>query len=334
MIGICELLVNHRWYTGWESVSVERSLDALANGFNLTLARLPDASGIAPGAACEVRLDGETVVTGYIDQTDESMGTGGRTLSISGRDKTGDLVDCSAMLPGGKATGNVLMIAEALCAPFGITVSIAGHPVSPVGGFQVETGETVHEALKRLLKATGLTVISDGKGGVVLTRAADGHVATPLVYGRNIISMSLKRDETQVFSQYMVKGQQQAGDGVTPQQASGPLGVQANPAMRRYRPLVLTAENQTNTARAMGRAQWEQATRAAKAISIEVETVGWRTKIEQGELWPVNRLVQLDSPLAAGLFLITRVAHEQGMSGTTTRLTLAPSDAFTLGGDA
>ena len=52
--------------------------------------------GLREGLACEVRLGGEVVVTGYIDDYEPDLTETTSTICVEGRSRTGDLVDCSA----------------------------------------------------------------------------------------------------------------------------------------------------------------------------------------------------------------------------------------------
>jgi prophage tail gpP-like protein len=76
------------------------------------------------------------------------------------------------------------------------------------------------------------------------------------------------------------------------------------------------------------RAQWEATVRAARAVSVQVTVQGWRQG--NGELWPVNALVNVDLPWLrlSGDMLISELTHTLDESGTRTQLTLRRPDAF------
>jgi hypothetical protein len=95
----CKLLVNGKVYEGWQSIQVKavdqghlRSL--LAGG------RGQVGRGEGRLAACPWRLvqdpdRKDTVLTGYVDSVSPKFDASSRTFAVSGRDKAGDLVDCS-----------------------------------------------------------------------------------------------------------------------------------------------------------------------------------------------------------------------------------------------
>lgn len=63
------------------------------------------------------------MLTGYIDDFIPSYDADNVEIRVMGRDKTGDLVDCSVVHSSGKWKGVRLeQVAADVCCPFGITV--------------------------------------------------------------------------------------------------------------------------------------------------------------------------------------------------------------------
>ncbi|MCW0135736.1 hypothetical protein OIU92_00220 [Escherichia coli] len=60
---------------------------------------------IREGQPCTVRLGADTVLTGYIDDFIPSYDAENVEIRVMGRDKTGDLVDCSVVHSSGKWKG-------------------------------------------------------------------------------------------------------------------------------------------------------------------------------------------------------------------------------------
>lgn len=118
-----ELLVGTSIYGGWQRVSVTRSIEQVANSFDLEVTeRWPGQSTsrpIRPGEECTLKLDDETVITGYVDDAEPTFDRQSHGISVRGRDATGDLVDCSAVHKTGQWMNAPLdRIATDLCAPF------------------------------------------------------------------------------------------------------------------------------------------------------------------------------------------------------------------------
>ncbi|UQZ89529.1 hypothetical protein C4J81_15335 [Deltaproteobacteria bacterium Smac51] len=119
------LMVGGKIYGGWLSFSVIRSMEAPSGSFSLTISdkwpgqRAPWA--IEPGDECQLNLGGEVLVTGYIDESLYRLTANSREISVTGRDKTADLVDCSYIeKPDQWQEATVQDIAAALAAPFSI----------------------------------------------------------------------------------------------------------------------------------------------------------------------------------------------------------------------
>ncbi|EOG2734038.1 phage baseplate assembly protein, partial [Salmonella enterica subsp. enterica serovar Montevideo] len=113
------LRTDGRLFTGWTSVSVTRSIESVAGYFELGVNVPPgtDLSGLAPGKAFTLEIDGQIVCTGYIDSRRRQMTADSMKITIAGRDKTADLIDCAAVYSGGQWKNRTLeQIARDLCA--------------------------------------------------------------------------------------------------------------------------------------------------------------------------------------------------------------------------
>ena len=156
-------------YTGWTEIVIERSIDAMVGGFDLTLSAKEKTGAedwpIEDGAACRVLLGGEVLITGYVDVAARFIGPDNRGLQVRGRDKAADLVDCSAIHTPGSWSGQKLeAIARALAEPFGVPVEIVGDTGAAFGKFALQQGETVFSAIDRMARYRGLVAWSAGDG--------------------------------------------------------------------------------------------------------------------------------------------------------------------------
>lgn len=330
------LTIGSRIFGGWEAMEVRRSIETVAGTFNLTVSeRYPGQQkvlAINPGDACRVSLDGDTVITGWIDEVRPSYTDSDHSFSISGRDKTGDLVDCSAVNEPGQWRGQKLeRIAQALARPFGITVQTETGTGAPFKSFSIDQGETVFEAIERLCRMRAVLPTSSPQGNLVLTRAGSGRAATRLVKGDNILAASGSFSHLDRFQSYQVKAQQPGNDLVDAETIAQVRGEAIDRAVRRHRPMLLLAEQAGDASDAKDRAVWEANVRAARARRANVTVQGWR-EVPGGRLWTPNRLVEIaDDWLSVHQeMLITTVEYRISEQGTTTRLELMPPGAFDL----
>lgn len=333
MSGEVSLRVGGTVWNGWKSVTVTRALDAISGSFSLTLAdRWQEGSvtwPLAPGLAVSVALEGETVLSGYIDETGPSFDKSSHGIGVSGRDAACDLVDCSAVhTPGEWGDIRLERLARILAAPFGLAVRCETATGRPIPTFKLQTGETAYEALERACRMRGVLAVSDGRGGIVLAAIGQERSAA-LEQGVNVLSASAKASLKDRFSQYIVNASQQGSDDLSGALASAVRGEASDPAVPRYRPMVVTAEGQASTGAAVRRAHWEASVRAARGTSLEVTVQGWRQS-EGGPLWPLNAMAPVRIPylLTEQDLLISGVEYTISDSGTLTRLTLTRPDAF------
>jgi prophage tail gpP-like protein len=326
-------------YEGWKSVRISQGIEQLAGTFSLEVTQtLPDQAVGLPiecGAACTLKVGPDVMITGYVDVVSIDEGTDNHTIRVEGRDRTGDLVDCSA--PSGEWTGLTFeYIAAELIKPFNVELltqveTSAGGYVSKKpgkgkapaakagkGGGRLprkgsNSGETVHKLLEKLAKIQGVLLVSDRRGGLVVTRAGlNGRATDMLALERNLKSpIQYERSFANLYSEITVKGQAHGATGA----AGAPVlsgaasvkpvatvkrGSAASPgstvtvgskSIQRYRPLIINAEDQADAKRCQDRAQWEAGTREARSKKFVVQVQGWRQS--DGSLWEINTLTNL-----------------------------------------
>lgn len=328
--------VDWQW---WTSMEISRQMDAIAGSFSISLAdrwstadvRPPArALPIAAGMACEVLIGDDAVITGHIDKVTPSISATDHTIQISGRDKSADLVDCSAVhAPGHWLNQNVLQLATILADPFGVPVTAEGDIGAPIASFKLEQGETAFEALDRALKQRELLACPNGTGGLVLLKSGSLGNATALRQGENILSASAEYDMTDRYSQYLVQGQRPGSDDAYGLDVSAVHAANRDPAVLRYRPLIVRAESAVDGAGATQRAAWESTVRAARAVTVTVTVQGFRQG--DGSLWRINAITDVDIPylrLAQRLVVSKATFRRDGSSGSITTLELKDPAAF------
>lgn len=328
------LTVNGKIYGGWLEATVTRSLNAIAGKFELaTTDRWSQQSRpwvIQPGDTCELKIANQVLITGYVDSVETGIDASQRTIAISGRDKTGDFVDCSAFhTPGEYRNKTLKQIAEILAGPFGISVKIEGSLGAPFPKFVIDPGETAFQALERAARLRGLLLFNNGQGSVVIGKTAASKATTGLQQGENILEARSSFTMNERFSEYVVLGQLTMPDTeLLPEQKVHIQGKATDKGISRYRPLVIRAEGPCTNAQAKVRAQWEATVRAARAAKFEVTTVGW--KKADGSLWTINELVELKSEwLGVDMTLLcSEIRYQYGDRGEITSLTLERPDAY------
>ncbi len=329
------LLVNGKSFSGWTSISIKRSIKTLCGSFDLTLidkwAQEQTPWLIAPNDECVLKIGDEILITGYVDSVQPSFSSTQRSVTISGRDKSADLVDCSTEIkPGNWENISLERLAKLVCAPFGVAVTNEVTGLKPFLAWRIQPGETGFETLDRAAKLSGVLLVNDGAGGIVITRASTDRASTRLVQGVNILTGSANFDTKDRFSNYTVKGQNEASySDASPETDFQVSGKASDAGIKRFRPLTIISEGAATLAICTLRAQWEATFRAAKSSKVNVVVYGWRQ--ENGMIWAPNTIVNLDASFLGVRqdFIISSVNLIKSSSGTTTALELERPDAYT-----
>lgn len=325
--------VNNRIYEGWKSINTKRTLNSLANSFNLTILDRYTADStpweLVPGKRGHLHLGKSAVFEGFIDNMDVSYSANSRNITLQGRSRTADLVDCAALGDSEYKSLNLSQIAEKLCAPFGLKVLTLTDIGAPFETISIRPDEKVFDVLNRLARQRGVLLYTSTHGNLIINKRAATRAATELVQGVNILSASASFDNTDRFSQYIIKTQNDGTVGSSAEDAIKGEGKASDSGITRYRPTVIVSETSGDSASAKQRAEWEATFRAAKGMAINVKVQGWREK--NGQLWDINKLVYLNSPGlgVSDQFLINEVSYTQSESkARICELELVRKDAY------
>lgn len=332
------LVLGGKGYLGWTEIEIDRGLDTLVGAFSLTLTTREGTDApefpIKAGDECAVVLGGKPLITGYVDQVAKSIDAEQHSLTVTGRDKACDLVDCSAVhSPGSWRNAKLDAIARELAAPFGVAIAVTGDVGNPLARFAIQPGETAFAAIERLARYRGLIAFSDGAGGVIVGNPDSGKRAGRLAEGENIVSLGMTVDHAERFSSYIAKGQSSGSDQRHGKAVAQVKGTASDTGVARYRPMLVVGEEQSDAASLAKRAQWEATVRAARAETITAVVPGWFAGdgSASAPVWePGARAECISATLGlSGDRLIERVRLTRGGDGSRAELTLAPPAAWT-----
>lgn len=332
------LIVNGRRYEGWTGVKVDRGLDFAAASFDLSVTNNYPARAMAlpivPGDECRVFMAGYLVITGYVDEVSPSHDSGSHTISVSGRSKTSDLVDASAINEPGQWSGRRIdEIVADVCRPFGIGVVLDGPPGDRLT-VEIEQGETAFTLIERLCKLRGLTATDRPDGQLALTRASPARASGALISvsgddRTNVLSGSGSFTQPDRFSRYIVKGQIAGSDQTFGRAAAQSIGEASDTTLTRYRPLLILADGSMTSAQCRTRAEWEASRRAGQSMSYTATVQGWRQGPDM-DLWQVNTLVAVRDEFCNvdATLLVSDVSFSLDGGGRKTTLKLQPKEAY------
>jgi prophage tail gpP-like protein len=321
-------------YGGWKSVEISADLERQFRTFTLDVTwQWPGqtlAVPIKPGARCQVRIGCDLVLTGYVFKVPISYDGKQISLSIEGGSLTQDLVDCAAInQPSQWREQNVLSIVRALAAPYGVEVHSEIAETTRLQTHSIVPGETVFQSIDRLLTLYRVFSTDDADGRLVLALPGSGGRANDgLELGKNILSGTAAMDFGSVFSEYRVIGQHKGGDQKSAAAVSEVSGVSLDSNAARKRVTVINEPRQLTPELAQQRADWERASRAAKALASTYRVQGWRQS--NGDLWRHNLLVRVTDPVLGfdQDMLISKITYSLSDQGSITTLQVAPPSTF------
>jgi prophage tail gpP-like protein len=322
--------------TGWTSVRVTRGIERMPADFGISLSeRYTDdlAVSVSPGDAFQLLLGSDVVMTGYVDTVNIQLGPQTHTLTVAGRSKCADLVDCSAEWPGMQImNADLLQIAAQLVQPYqGVTVlsNLSGLPL--VQQLNILFGETPWSILERIARFSAALVYDDPDGNLVITRVGTMLAAAGFQEGINVETASVNYSMLDRFSEYLAV--QQAFDTLS-DLSGGSMNVIStleDSTVPRHRQHVIIAENLSAPGLdiAAQRAAWEMNRRTARGAAVTLTTDSWRDA--SGVLWTPNTLAHVQLPtlkMPDAMLLIGEVTYRLDSQGTHADLTLMAPDAF------
>ena len=330
-----ELAIGGKLYAGWTDVTIERRLDAMSGQFTLTLASKEKSDAaefpVHEGDRCEVRIAGEVVINGWVDAVSVSIDSNDHSVTVAGRDRSGDLADCSAMNKPGSWTNAMLeAIAADLASPFGISVTARVSTGAAIRKFALQQGESVQAAIDRLLRFRGLIAVPTATGDIEITTPQDSAPVAVLALGKNIVSIEVSHDSRERFSDYLIKGQAAGSDDASGKTVSAMSGDAQDKGVARYRPLLIVAEEQGTAQSLKTRAAFEAGVRAGRGVTAEVTLLGWRV-VPKGALWRPNVQVRVQcgpAQLPDDIMLVSAITLKKGEDGTFAVLTANPPGAW------
>lgn len=350
------LVIEGREFGGWTDVRVTRGIERMPSDFQIGLTEiypnLAQYMQIRPGQSFELWLGKSLASTGYIDRVLPNIGSQSHSITVSGRGKPADLLDCAA-LPGGQVQKTTLLaLARKLAAPFGVEVNGEEGPTIGGGGniripfFVIMIGETAWEIIERLCRIAGLLAYDMPDGSIWLganpanlsastasDRGGFARGASGFELGVNVKSAQANFSMDQRYSEY--RGYRFSFDQYSDLGNDGNLEVTVkDPGVPfgRHRPHVVLME--TNREFALEnlnqRVTWEYKRRAARSSQLNLTTDSWRDS--SGALYAPNTLVPvklLDMKIDSA-WLISEVTYRLSNQGTECDVTLMPPEAFSV----
>ena len=364
------LQINGVLYEEWTRAEVTRNLKDFSGSFSFTLrdgvrsiSTFDYASPraifrVRPGMEVKCLADGALVLHGYIKKVEPNIDEEHAEVSISGEDKAGDLIDCAAVPEGPGEFTNIKLedAVKRIVAPFGLNVRTEIDTGKPFPRYALDLGETGHSAIEKGARQRHALVMSDGVGGVVITRTGAKRAPADLTLPGNVKGSRATFSHEGRHSKTIVRGQSEKASGdrdsrsaaLTPgtepadpgnrqpsdgsayereRRGTATTGRATDPEIERYRPIVHLARTQADEQSANDEADWRMRTARANAEEANSRVHGYSVG---GRVWRVNEMTFV-SDAFQGIerdMLISTVTFRKDESGEETELTVTSPEAY------
>lgn len=342
------LEVNGQQYTQFKSASVQLRLDALTNTFGFE-ATSEDGNPLPfrGGEACKINVDGELILTGVIEIVSVSYSSTSHNISISGRDKTGDLLDSTLdAISDLIAPITLKQIIERVISQLGLDIEVldnvnpepfnaAEDIISP------EPGENAFEFIEKYSRKRQVLLTSNGDGNIVITQSSSDFIESRIRMqidsnANNVLSASVSYDQTGRYNVYKFASSLNpiainAAGVVDNESIVDQQGQEIDSEIRKGRQLILISENPYSNDQNNDRAIWEANIRKSRGRVYSAAVDGFRN--EEADLWQLNKLVSVIDEFAginARMLSNTIDFNFDLNSGSTTTIGFVEENAYKL----
>jgi prophage tail gpP-like protein len=347
---VFEIRVNGRTWRLWKSANVSRSLDDNCAAFRFeSSSQGPDGFPIKLGDTVQILQAGRNILSGYADEIEATGSLDGHTISVSGRDKVGDLVDSSVPDAAKALSGNLslLSVCTATVAALKLGIKVIDRSGGRAGKAHTdiksaESGQSCAAFLQEYAAKAQVYLISDGDGNLVLWRPTGARAVTQLLHRpessqNNVLSASLRLTLSERYHRYVVRVQDNpsSDDDALPGLESEGEGTSRTASatdsqVRPTRYLEIKGEGSMTSSDLAGRANEEANLRRARSTEYRASVQG--DAQANGAPWSIGDLVRIQDDFNGVqrdmLLRSISISVDVG-GGSRTEMTLAPEEAYT-----
>lgn len=355
------LEVNGLRYQGFTDVNVVKSIENLAGQFTFsTTVKDGFTSATESGITfltgnlgtlqndlkiqdeVKIYIDDTLLISGFIEDLSIAYSADSHSISIAGRDKTGDLIDSSIIQKSYSQRGFVKLIEMVLKDNGHTSISVI-NDVANLSNLEAneiiktEKGDSIATFLDRYAKKLQVLLITNEDGDLVITREGADLAIGNLISqmngsNNNILSANISVNTSERF-RYIEVYSQSSNDDYTASSVNQ-SAIAIDSVIRDTRRKRVTMSTATKALSLNNLAKWSVNVRKAKGSRYNCKVQGFYTQRNKGALWTPNTLVQLidDRCQVNGQFLIQGVSYSKSLQGTFTELSIVERGAFTVEG--
>lgn len=344
------LEVNGVEYTNFTMATVTLSLDALANEFSFQ-AVLPagEQLPLRGGDKCSVLVDGELVLTGFIENITGRYTATDHTIFVTGRDRTADLIDSSIdVIDDIRAPATLKEIIEKVVQHIGSDLKVLddAEPEKFNKSEDIvipQPGDNAFDFVEGYAQKRQVLLTSNADGDIVITNSKSTPSDTTLQNdlrsaNNNILTADWSYMTANLFNKYIQKGQldpvaldfggSKSADGIVSQK-----GEAIDDSVREGRQKVMVPDRGFSGEQLQKRAEWSKKIRGARSVAYQCTVQGFQNTAEKR--WNVNTLVSVIDEFAdiSRDLLLNSVRFLYNEDGSTSLLAFVEANAYELVAD-
>lgn len=332
------LEINGERYEGFTDIAINDSIESFSSSFSFSATVKENKLGvllneIRLGDEAKVFIDDNLKITGFIEDIEEEGDASSHSITFSGRDIGGDIID-SDIRQKSYNQKNFELLINLVLKDNGFSIKV----VNKVGLLKLETneviktkqGETIFEFLDRYAKKLQVLLKISNKGELLIIREDDSVVKNMLINNytadTNILSSRLKLSTVDRFNTIEIYSQ--SNNKTHSKVGVSQKGKATDPQIRTTRTRIALMNTATDNKTLNALAQWDVNLRRAKGSRYTCRVVGFYSSSKT--IWQPNTLVDIIDYRAQieGTFLVQGVQFVQNTQGSFTTLDIVEQGSF------
>jgi prophage tail gpP-like protein len=197
--------------TGWKAARISRSIEVATSSFELSCSA--DANTLKliskEGAPVKISIGDDVVLSGFIETIEHTLAPRTHLITLSGRGKLADLVDCSCRIDKVNANTSLEALCTAIATPYSVDVFVPPNGTQaildklPVLPRQiVSITETAWEVIERYARYCGMLVFESEEGELTISTAGTELGASGVALGQNVEAIVCTKTTLGTFSTF------------------------------------------------------------------------------------------------------------------------------------
>jgi prophage tail gpP-like protein len=197
--------------TGWKAARISRSIEVATSSFELSCSA--DANTLKliskEGAPVKISIGDDVVLSGFIETIEHTLAPRTHLITLSGRGKLADLVDCSCRIDKVNANTSLEALCTAIATPYSVDVFVPPNGTQaildklPVLPRQiVSITETAWEVIERYARYCGMLVFESEEGELTISTAGTELGGSGIALGQNVEAIVCTKTTLGTFSTF------------------------------------------------------------------------------------------------------------------------------------